>query len=586
MVANTAKNSQSLRQRLKNSIKHTCSVKTVKKRMPILEWLPHYNFEFFIQDLIAGIAVGLTAIPQGIAYAVIAGLAPEYGLYASLTSGFVYVIFGSCRNVTVGPTAILAAMIAKYVANYTPDFAILAAFLSGIIQLMLGILHLGFLVEFISQPVITGFTTAAALQIASAQLKSLFGLAGSAGNNFAESVVSAVQNIKTATLWDPILGFATIIMLLLLQRFGKGCKRTGGILRQLRWFISLARNAVVVFVGMIIAYTLQITLHIEPLAIIGEIGSGLPKIQPPPFTTVVGNETYGFVDMLQVLGPQSVTLVFVGILESVTIAKAFSGGIPVDATQEMIALGLCNVIGSFAGSMPITGSFTRTAVNHASGVQTPAGGISKCLLLIFALSVMTSTFYYIPKASLAGLILVAMFSMIDYAIFVKLWKSTKKDLFLLTITLVLCLYFGLEYGILSGIIVEALILLFNVSRPKIGVNIVKTDVGELIVVPLDNDVAYCAAEHVRRTIIRASHQVNSDTVIVIDGTNLQTMDSTVASNLMLVLKELDIRLIKIMFLNFNNNAKRMCVVIDPKSINKFVVAPNAMELIEMLQNNV
>ncbi|CAD0196510.1 unnamed protein product [Chrysodeixis includens] len=336
-----------------------------------------YKAEYFIQDVIAGITVGLTAIPQGIAYAVIAGLTPEYGLYASLTSGVVYVVFGSCYNVTVGPTAILAAMVAKYVSNYSADFAILTAFLSGVFMFLIGIFNLGFLVEFISMPVISGFTTAAALQIIAVQLKSFLGLKGPSGNYFAESMQNLFANITTIQLWETVLGAGTVIMLMLLQKMGHGCKRTDGFVKQTRWFISMSRNAVVVVIGMIITYILKVTTDTEPLAIIGDIGSGLPKFSWPPFSTLVGEEAYSFRDMLSVLGVQSVMVPFVAILETVAIAKAFAAGGRIDATQELIAVGLCNIIGSFGQSMPITGSFARTALNHVSGVKTPAGGVTK-----------------------------------------------------------------------------------------------------------------------------------------------------------------------------------------------------------------
>ncbi|XP_026329442.1 sodium-independent sulfate anion transporter-like [Hyposmocoma kahamanoa] len=438
----------------------------MKKKLPIVEWLPQYNVTTLIQDIIAGITVGLTAIPQGIAYAVVAGLSPEYGLYAGLLGGFVYLFFGSCKDITIGPTAIVSTMTAKYVTEYSSDFAVLAAFLSGLVELAMGVLHLGFILEFISQPVITGFTNAAALQIASSQLKALLGLNGSAGHVFYESIINFFQNITTVQLWDSVLGITTIITLFLLKSLGKGCTRTDGFTKCLKWFISLGRNAIVVILGIIIAYSLKASKGTEPFTLIGDIGSGLPSIRLPPFSTTVGNETYTFTDMIQVLGPQSIVLPLVSILESVAIAKAFAGNRPVDATQEMMAIGLCNIVGSFIRSMPVTGSFTRTAINHASGVQTPAGGIFTGLLILLALSLLTSTFYYIPKATLAGLIITAMFSMMEYTIFIRLWKNSKRELVVLTTTITVSLIVGLEYGIITGILFEAIMLLYGNSRPK------------------------------------------------------------------------------------------------------------------------
>ncbi|XP_045445815.1 sodium-independent sulfate anion transporter-like [Melitaea cinxia] len=569
---------------IRKSCKKVCSVKSVKSLLPITTWLPKYNITLLIQDIIAGITVGLTAIPQGIAYAIVAGLPPEYGLYAGLMGGIVYLFFGSCKDITIGPTAILSAMTAKYVSDYSYDYAILVAFLSGWVILTMGVMNLGFLVEFISIPVISGFTTAAALQIASAQLISLFGMEGKSGNYFSESIISFFKNITTINIRDSVLGIITILMLLVLKRIGEGCSRTDGVVKQLRWFISIGRNAVVVIIGIIIAYSLKVTTGEEPLRIIGEIGSGLPTIQSPPFSTVVGNETHNFIDMLQTIGPGSIILPLVAILELIAIAKAFAGGAEVNATQEMIALGLCNIIGSFALSMPITGSFTRTALNNASGVQTTAGGIFTAILILLALSLLTSTFYYIPKASLAGLIITAMFYMIDYKIFIRLWKTSKRELFYFIATICVCLVLGLEYGIVAGVIIDALVLLFTSARPSLEVNnIIETKGYVCIIIRLPESLPYCAADHLRRKILKISFGAECDTFIIIDGVVLRKMDSTVASNLMSLIKDVEKSNVKILFLNFDNYFKDMCNMINPKYSNKFLTccSDNIEDIVEI-----
>ncbi|KAI5634650.1 sulfate permease family domain-containing protein [Phthorimaea operculella] len=569
----------SLRRRTKRAVKNTFSVKTARRRFPVLSWLPNYNTTFLIQDIIAGLTVGLTAIPQGIAYAVVAGLSPEYGLYSGIMGGFVYMIFGSCSYVTVGPTAIMAALTAKLIAGFTPEFAILATFLSGVVILLLGILHLGFLVEFISQPVITGFTTAAALQIATSQLKSLLGLSGDAGHIFIESVTNFVKNFMTIQLWDTVLGMCTIVLLLLMKKLGQGVRKSDGAFATFKWFIALARNAVVVFIGILIGYILKLTLNSEPITLTGEIGSGLPSFKFPPTSVVMGNETLSFMDMVSALGPGSIVLPLVAILESVAIAKAFAGSNPVDATQEMIALGFCNIFGSMVSSIPITGSFTRSAINHASGVQTAAGGVVTSLLIILALSLLTSTFYYIPKPTLAGLIIAAMFSMIEYKFAIRLWKTSKKELLIFLVTIAVCLYSGLEFGIVSGIVFDAILLLFVVAKPTVEGDLIKNTKGDLMIIPLMDAISYCAADHVRRSILTASEHVPVNTVLMIDGTNLKHMDTTVASNLMSVIEDVERNNVKIQFLNFRPNLKEICVHILPKASEKFVNAVNPADLI-------
>ncbi|KMQ95241.1 sodium-independent sulfate anion transporter [Lasius niger] len=228
--------------------KNTCD-DYVKRRLPVLDWLPRYRSTWIFQDALAGITVGLTAVPQGIAYGIVAGLNAEYGLYAAFMASFIYVICGSCENITIGPTAIMATMVQPLVEKYGADMAILIAFLKGCIIALLGIFHLG------------------------------------------------------------------------------------------------------------------------------SMGQGLPPFVPPPFSTTFQNRTYNFVEMTTAMGTTLFTIPIVSTIEHIAIAKAFGKGKPLDATQEMIALGVCNIFGSFVRSMPVTGSFTRTAVNHASGVKTPLGGI-------------------------------------------------------------------------------------------------------------------------------------------------------------------------------------------------------------------
>ncbi|XP_047505316.1 sodium-independent sulfate anion transporter-like [Pieris napi] len=574
-----------IKRRFKKSIKNVCSTKTLKRKLPIIQWLPTYSFGILIQDFIAGITVGLTAIPQGIAYAIIAGLSPEYGLYSGIMGGLVYVFFGSCKDVTVGPTAIMAAMVGKYVRGYSAEFAVLAAFLAGIVELLMGVFNFGFLVEFISAPVISGFTTAAALQIASSQLKSLFGLDGSSGTFFAESAVSFVKNIKTATLWDPILGFGTILVLVILKRVGHGCSLSGTTSQKIRWYISLSRNAVVVIIGMLAAFIIKQILDDEPVILIGDISRGLPVPKLPPFSAVVGNETYNFYDMLSSFGPQSLVLPLVAILEAVAIAKAFAGGLQVDANQEMIALGLCNIASSFVSSMPITGSFTKTALNHASGVQTPAGGIFNCLLIILSLTTLTSTFYYIPKASLAGLIITAMLSMIDYKMFGRLWTHSKRELFVLIATVIICLGVGLEYGIMTGVFFDAAIILYGKARPTLDFYTMKAS-KDLIVVPLNYNYSYCAAEHVRNILLKAVLNASQDSFIIIDGTNLLNIDTTVATNLMSVSQNIDKRACPVLFLNFDEPLKKMCIAINPLFEEKFISTVRISDVVDVYLKNI
>ncbi|XP_062529441.1 sodium-independent sulfate anion transporter isoform X3 [Bombyx mori] len=313
------------RGRLRKTAAKFCGLGSWKIRLPITIWLPRYTLESLFRDLIAGITVGLTSIPQGIAYAMIAGLPPQIGLYSSIFPGIVYSLFGSCKDITLGPTAILSALVAKYVA-YSDDFAYLASFLSGCIVLLFGILQLGFILDFISKPVIAGFTTAAALQIGASQLRSLFGVSGSSGNTFVKAIINFFRNITTIQLNDSLLGVVTIISLMLLKHatipVGPDSSSCRVRFAKLWVYVLRARNALVVFVGSILAYILYVQGW-TPFALTGKINGGLPHFGPPPFSTVVGNRTLNFTDMLAVFGAEGLVMPLVTILESVAIAKAF-----------------------------------------------------------------------------------------------------------------------------------------------------------------------------------------------------------------------------------------------------------------------
>ncbi|XP_070157290.1 sodium-independent sulfate anion transporter isoform X3 [Polyergus mexicanus] len=391
----------------------------VKRRLPILSWLPQYRSTWILQDALAGITVGLTAVPQGIAYGIVAGLNAEYGLYAAFMASFIYVIFGSCENITIGPTAIMATMVQPLVEKYGADIAMLITFLKGCIIALLGIFHLGFLLDFVSLPVITGFTSAAAINIASSQFKSLLGIPGRT-ENFLDSLIMIFKHFNQIRYQDTLLGIGTIILLVLLKNIPG--RRRGTIFQKIGWLFALSRNALVVIIGTAVAYIFYINKQ-NPFNLTGSMGQGLPPFAPPPFSTTFQNRTYDFLEMTTAIGTTLFTIPIVSTIEHIAIAKAFGKGKPLDATQEMIALGICNIFGSFVRSMPVTGSFTRTAVNHASGVKTPLGGIFTGSLVLLAVSLLTSTFRFIPKATLAGLIICAMYYMLDFSTYALLWRA-------------------------------------------------------------------------------------------------------------------------------------------------------------------
>ncbi|XP_068084506.1 sodium-independent sulfate anion transporter isoform X2 [Anabrus simplex] len=545
-----------------------CSKSFLERKLPIVKWLPTYTLNFLVQDILAGLTVGLTAIPQGIAYAVVAGLEPQYGLYAGFMGAFTYIIFGSCKDVTIGPTAILALMAQKYVENHGADFAVLLTFLSGCIILLLGILNLGFLVDFISMPVTAGFTSAAAITIASSQLKSLLGIKGKS-NDFLQSWITVIKQIKSACPWDVLLGVSTIVLLLLAKMLNKYQFKEENlsvgkkIFNKTLWLVSLGRNAFAAVLGTLVAYIFY-TYGETPFSLTGKIGKGLPPFQPPPFSTIYNNRTYEFLDMTSELGTSLITLPLIAILETVAIAKAFSKGKALDATQEMIALGLCNITGSFVRSMPVTGSFTRTAVNNASGVKTQMGGLFTGVLVLLALGLLTSTFYFIPKATLAGIIIAAMFYMVEYEVVPLLWRTKKIDLIPLTATFFCCLFISLEYGMLIGVGINLLFLIYNVARPKVNIQSRTISFHDIILVTPDQSLVFPAAEFVRKQVIKTCVDMNSSSTVVVDGRHIHHIDATMAKTLHHLHQDLKIRNQALILWNWSESGRETCIGLDPK----------------------
>ncbi|XP_076248706.1 sodium-independent sulfate anion transporter [Calliopsis andreniformis] len=528
------------------------------RRIPVLAWLPLYSWSKLLQDTLAGLTVGLTAIPQGIAYAIVAGLPAQYGLYSSFMGCFVYLVFGSCKDVTVGPTAIMALLSQQHVMRLGEDIAVFICFLSGCIILLMGLLHLGFLVEFVSMPVISGFSNAAAIIIGTSQLGTLLGLNGRS-DSFIDAISKVVKNINYITPWDTLLGVSSMIVLVCLKKLPG--KKNGTAFQKFLWVVSLARNAVVVIVGIILSYSLS-SYGIKPFKITGNITEGLPYLSPPPFSIVSRNHTYDFMELISDLGSTTFSVPMIAILESIAIAKAFAKGKTVDANQEMLALGLCNIFGSFVRSMPATGSFTRTAVNNASGVKTPMGGVITGCLVLLACGLLTSTFEFIPKATLAAVIIVAMYYMFDLRIFSVLWRTKKIDLIPLTVTLLSCLVIGPEYGMIAGIAVNLILLLYFAARPGLLIEERVVDGLTILFVSPKQSLSYPAAEYLRERVMSWCDGRSEAIPVVVEGRHVLRIDATVAKNLALLLVDLEARNQKLVFWNWYEEARRTLISYD------------------------
>lgn len=472
----------SLKSRSKNGCLSTdCVKKAVASKLPCLGWIPKYNLKFLQCDFIAGLTVGLTVIPQALAYAQIAGLPIQYGLYSAFMGSFIYSMFGTSKDVTLGPTAIMSLLVKTY-GDSDPIQAVCLTLLGGCIQAGMGILRLGFIMRYIAAPVVSGFTSAAALTIGLGQLKHIFGVKTTSSDFFPE-LIEAFKGLSDPNEWDMVLGILCICLLLLLKYMGKVVSKwkndeeTTTLQRRCRkflWIVSLSRNAITVISAAAVAYAIKWSddkncKHPpDCLTLTGNLTQGLPPFKAPVFVETINNKTLDGGDIIKNIGDGLLIVPLMGILESLAIGKAFArtNGYDIDVNQEMLAIGLSNIASSFVSAFSITGSFSRTAINSQSGVKTPAGGIVTGIIVIFGLAVLTPLIFYIPKSALASVIISAVIFMVDLKTVKTLWNTKRIDLLPLLVTFGVCFY-QIPYGILAGVGTSLLLLLYPITFPKL-----------------------------------------------------------------------------------------------------------------------
>ena len=414
---------------------------------PALSWLRTYKRSNLKGDLSAGLTVGVMLIPQGMAYAMIAGLPPIYGLYASTIPLIIYALLGTSRQLAVGPVAMVSLLTAAGVGTLaeagTETYIVLAITLAlfvGIIQFLLGAFRLGFLVNFLSHPVISGFTSAAALIIGLSQLKHLLGIEMDRTHYVHEILYQAIERFGDINWITFGIGLVGILIIVGVKKINK----------------SIPAQLIAVVFGILIVWLLGLSAY--GVKIVGEIPGGLPSLSIPDLSF----DTFTF------LIPIALAIALVSFMESIAVAKAIQSkhkNYKVEPNQELIALGLANIGGSFLQSYPVTGGFSRTAVNDQAGANSGMASIFSAGLILLTLLFLTTLFYYLPNAILASVIMVAVFNLIDYKEAIHLWKSDRSDFWILIITFLATLGLGIEQGIGIGILLSLGWLIYRSSKP-------------------------------------------------------------------------------------------------------------------------
>lgn len=436
--------------------------------LPFTKRMKTYERHEFNGDLLAGVIVAIMLIPQAMAYAMLAGLPPQVGLYASILPIIIYSLFGSSNFLAVGPVAITSLMVASAVADASAAglagepvfFAMILAFMSGAMLLALGLARLGFLVNFISHPVIIGFTSAAALLIGLSQLKHLLGFnipREEAGLYLPFYIWQHWAEINWSSVY---IGLGAIVLLIVSAKPLAALLNRFFVNQAVITFVSKAGPLLVIVIGSLLVKLMS--LHeTEGVKITGHIPAGLPKFEL--FTLNL--------ELLQQFFIPALIIALVGFMESISVAKALASKRrqKVEPDQELTALGLANISASVTGGYPVTGGFSRSAVNYAAGANSGLASILTALMIAVTMLLLTSWFYYLPKAVLAAIIMVAVTKLFDFAKFKHIWQFNKADAASLIITFFTVLLLGIEAGILTGIAVSIALYLYRTSRPHVAV---------------------------------------------------------------------------------------------------------------------
>ncbi len=435
-----------------------------KRYLPILTWGRDYNKTALSNDLMAAVIVTIMLIPQSLAYALLAGMPPEAGLYASIVPIMLYAIFGTSRALAVGPVAVISLMTAAALSNIveqgTMGYAVAAlslAALSGAILLAMGLLKLGFVANFLSHPVIAGFITASGIIIAASQLKHILGI-DAHGHNLLDLVVSLVKHLPEINWITTVIGVAATAFLFWVR---KGLKPMleGFKLNATLVGIAVKAGPVAVVVVTTLAVWL-FGLSNQGVKIVGEVPQSLPPFTLPSFSPAL---------ISQLLVP-AILISLIGFVESISVAQTLAAKKRqrIDPDQELIGLGAANIGAAFTGGFPVTGGFSRSVVNFDAGAETPAAGAFTAIGLAIAALALTPLIFFLPKATLAATIIVAVLSLVDFSILKRAWSYSKADFAAVSATILLTLAFGVEAGVSAGVGLSILLHLYKSSRPHIA----------------------------------------------------------------------------------------------------------------------
>lgn len=514
------------------------NIRKLSRFIPIVETLRSYNRDKFSGDLSAGVTVAIMLVPQGMAYAVLAGMPPVYGLYASIIPLLLYAIFGTSRQLAVGPVAMVSLLVIAGVGELADvgsdrfiHLAIMTALGVGVFQFLMGIFRMGFMVNFLSHPVLSGFTSAAAIIIGASQIKNLLGLELPRSKQVFEIFDAAIRNAGSIEPFTAIIGVGSIVTIVLLRK----------------WKKTFPSALIVVVIGTILTAFFGLQAH--GVTFVGEVPTGLPSFELPGLS----------IDDYTALFPIILVISLVSYMESIAVAKAIATkrGYKVDANQELIALGGANIGGALFQSFPVTGGFSRTAVNDQAGARTTIASVITALLIGLTVLFLTPLFYYLPNAVLAAIIMVAVAGLFDAREMVHLWKTDKKDLAMLTVTFLATLFLGIEEGIAIGVVLSIILVIYSSTRPHVAeigrlgstTNFRNIDrypearvEDDILLYRFDSNLYFANVEYFRESLEeRISRRGDVLELVILDASAIINIDSTGIHALMELIRDLKLR---------------------------------------------
>ena len=435
-------------------------VKNWRSYLPILDVAAQYRPTDLVRDLVAGLIVGVVTVPQAMAYAYLAGLPPEAGLYACLLPMLIYTLLGSSRHLVVGPVAVAALMVAAAIGEHAPSYgndhlgiAIILSLQVGIVLWLLRLWQMGGLVNLLSHPVITGFINAAALLIVFSQLPSFLGLSGQSFDSPVGQAVWLAEHVSEAGWLAMLVGASSLAFLWLFPRF------MNAVRERVSWLSSTSFARMGPMLLVLLAIGAVWLFEPAGLRTVGFVPEGMPVWTVPPF------EVQLWLDLL----PSASMIAVVAYVESYSIGTTLAARelTRLNSNQELIALGAANLGAAFTGAYPVAGSFSRSSVNYDSGARSPISSVFCAIVIIGTLLFLTPIFEFLPTAVLAAIVVISVFNLMDFRSTVSHWRIHREDAIAGTITLVTVLVFGVETGLLTGVALSLAFFVRSSSRPKV-----------------------------------------------------------------------------------------------------------------------